>query len=64
MKVKVLIKQTNEGLQAFVVQEGRQGVNLIKRRCCNSLGLAKTEIITNPRLRGCEIEYELVGVEE
>jgi hypothetical protein len=62
MKVKVRLEQTNEGLQAWVIQEGRRGPNLLKKRRTVGVGIAKNDVLT--KLRGCEVEFELVGVEE
>jgi hypothetical protein len=61
MKVKVKITKTDKGLQACVIQDGRHGSNLITRRT-NSLDVAKTQIIV--KLKGCEVDFELEGVEK
>jgi hypothetical protein len=61
MKVKVVIEKTIKGLQAYVVQEGKRGAELIKRRN-NNVGAVKTHVLC--LLRGCEVEFELgEGVE-
>ena len=61
MKVKVRIEQTGKGLQAWVIQEGRRGDNLIKRHTKSTVD-AKAAIFT--KLSNCEVEFEFVGVEE
>ena len=62
MKIRVRIEQTNDGLQAWVIQEGRRGANLIKKRRTYGVSIAKNDVLT--KLRGCEVEFELVGVED
>jgi len=62
MKVKVRIEKTNEGLQAWVIQDGKRGANLLNKRRNIGVGIAKNDVLI--KLRGCEVEFELVGVTE